>query len=168
VPHSPTDNEQTTDAIIVLTGGSKRLQHSLELLEQEKAPILFVSGVGEGADYASLSALSGPLFNELEAKRVPIELGYDATSTTENAIEVAEWVAKKNYQSIRLVTANYHMPRSVMELQALMPLTHIVTDPVLPWDYEDKPWWQEAKIRTLVISEYHKFIVRYLLIHMQV
>ena len=43
-----------TDAIIVLTGGSGRLEEGLNLLEQNMANRLFVSGVYQGLDVKTL------------------------------------------------------------------------------------------------------------------
>src|SRR4051812_11728514 len=47
IPSHPSDNSGRTDAIVVLTGGSGRLDYGLLLLIEGKSDSLFISGVSQ-------------------------------------------------------------------------------------------------------------------------
>ena len=53
IPEGVDDATQKTDTIVVLTGGSLRLQTGLILLKEGRANKLFVSGVQRGVDAAT-------------------------------------------------------------------------------------------------------------------
>ena len=63
---------------------------------------------------------------------------YAATSTMGNAIETADWIKKSGFNSIILVTANYHMPRSLMLFRHIMPEIRIIPHPVFPIQFEPR------------------------------
>jgi len=67
-----------------------------------------------------------------------------------------------HYTSLRLVTANYHMRRSLLEFSALMPDFTIIPEPVLPGNFQREQWWRHPASRALVLSEYHKYIATWL------
>ena len=54
LPQQVADPARTTDAIVVLTGGSGRIRQGFELLEQDRAQQLFVSGVERSVEVAEL------------------------------------------------------------------------------------------------------------------
>jgi uncharacterized SAM-binding protein YcdF (DUF218 family) len=158
IPSEPATDTATTDAIVVLTGGSLRLDRGFELLAQGRAQKMFVSGVEDGVTLGSL------LHNrEYRAytDRIPqgsVTLGHKARSTVGNAEETAQWMAEQHVKSIRLVTGNYHIPRSVLELREAVPGMQIVLEPVFPSHFAHNGWWQSAGNIRLVVSEYHKFV----------
>lgn len=150
-----------TDAIVVLTGGAQRLEKGFQLLIDHKAPILFISGVEEGVTLAQI--LKQKEVANL-AELVPqerVELGHVARSTFQNAEETSAWVRQQNIKSIRLVTANYHMPRSLLEMHKAMPDVRIIAEPVFPAEFADGQWFLSENSLLLVLSEYHKFIITY-------
>ncbi len=158
IPTSGTLDEARTDAIVVLTGGGLRLEHGLSLLITGKAPVLFVSGVESGVTLPELLRSKG--ISQI-AQQVPhdkVELGYVARSTLQNAEETKSWVMQHNVKSIRLVTGNYHMPRSVFLMHEALPDVAIVADPVFPAEFSNNTWWLSSYGLRLVISEYHKYI----------
>jgi uncharacterized SAM-binding protein YcdF (DUF218 family) len=155
IPTEVTDRNTETDAIIVLTGGSERLDEGLLLLTQKKAKKLFVSGVYRGVDVQRLLELSKQNREELLCC---IALGYDAISTEGNAIETKAWLKGEGYSSVRLVTANYHLPRSMMEFQHVMPDVRIVPHAVFPEQFKREDWWLWPGTLNLILSEYMKFI----------
>jgi uncharacterized SAM-binding protein YcdF (DUF218 family) len=156
IPKDQTKIERSTDAIVVLTGGSDRLKEGLTLLTNQKAKKLFVSGVYRGNDVRRLLELHQHNPSELLCC---ISLGYAATSTNGNAIETAGWLVAQKYKSIRLVTANYHMPRSLLEFHHVMPDIEIVPHPVFPEQFKRAEWWIWPNSAALIISEYTKYIV---------
>lgn len=149
-----------TDVIIVLTGGNGRVEQGLEALADGVAPVLFVSGVGRKVTLQELiAAHTSPQTQAAIARRHPhIILDYVASTTQSNASEAAAFVAKQNIRSVRLVTAHYHMPRSLTEFRAAMPGVAIVPDPVVPNNFHRNDWWRDDATRSLMIGEFHKYL----------
>jgi len=161
IPVQPSANESTTDAIVVLTGGSNRLEYGLQLLVRVKAKKLFISGVHDkSTSEAILGHTTAP---EIRMKLMTlgsesIVLGHEAENTIGNADETARWLKQEGYHSIRLVTSNYHMPRSLSEFTTIMPDITIIPHPVFPDDFKLPGWWNHTESRHLILSEYHKLL----------
>nr|WP_255636291.1 YdcF family protein [Azospirillum sp. 412522] len=153
---SGTDAERPTDAIVVLTGGSHRLGTGLELLAAGRAKKLFVSGVYDGVDVQELLKLSRRSPTEMECC---IALGYSADSTIGNAYETADWMRDQGFRSLRLVTANYHMRRSLLELSMAMPDVELVPHPVVAPTVHLDDWWMWPGTANLLVNEYNKLLV---------
>jgi uncharacterized SAM-binding protein YcdF (DUF218 family) len=149
-----------TDGIVIFTGGSMRLEKGVELLKKGVAEKLFVSGVGKRANLDNILMLSGELPDNILELKDKIDLGYEAQDTRGNAIEVIKWVKSNDYKSIRLVTANYHMPRSYFELTDKMPELKVIKNPVFPKEIKINKWWRHGITKKIMISEYNKYIVR--------
>jgi uncharacterized SAM-binding protein YcdF (DUF218 family) len=156
LPRNVDDPLSPTDAIVVLTGGSERLATGFELLAQKKARKLFVSGVYRGVEVAELLRLSRQTPTEMECC---IVLGYAAESTEGNASETAAWMAKEKFRSLRLVTANYHMHRSLLEFKQAMPGIEVVPHPVFPDSVKQDRWWLWPGTAHLITTEYMKYLV---------
>ncbi len=151
----PADDGGTTDAIVVLTGGSVRVATGLRLLIEQRAPKLFVSGVHHGVDLADLLRVSQLRLGALECCVV---LGHSADDTRGNARETAAWVHSEGLRSVRLVTANYHMPRSLYEFARAMPGVDIRPYPVAPAAVHLDQWWRWPGTAELIAEEYNKFL----------
>lgn len=156
VPSGGEAPETGTDAIVVLTGGTGRLDMGLKLLEKGLAKHLFVSGVARGVDVAALLRVARRAPKELECC---ISVGYQADDTAGNAAETAAWVKARNFNSIRLVTASYHMPRSLIEFRHAMPTIHIIPHPVYPPQFKRTQWWLWPGTATLLASEFNKYLI---------
>ena len=85
-------DERATDAIVVLTGGAKRIERGLDLMERRLAKRMLVSGVARtvrpeelAAQYRSDDALF----------RCCIDLGRESVDTRSNAEEVARWMERR-------------------------------------------------------------------------
>jgi uncharacterized SAM-binding protein YcdF (DUF218 family) len=156
---SPTRATKNADAIVVLTGGKGRVEHGFKALAAGHAPVLFISGVGKDVTLPEMIAAhtNGETRAAIAARRPRILLDYRANSTRTNAEETALFAAKYRVHSIRLVTAHYHMPRSLLEFRDAMPGVSILADPVLPEEAENAPWWHDAHLRELMLSEYVKY-----------
>ena len=156
LPRHAADRQVQTDAIVVLTGGSLRVQEGVALLRARLAPKLFISGVARGVELGSLLQQDNVEVGELPCC---IELGHEALDTPGNAREIAAWIKAQQISSIRLVTATYHMPRSLMELRAaLPPAARIVQHPVFPPAFKQRDWYFWPGSTYLLIGEYHKFV----------
>ena len=155
VPASVEDSTTRADAIVVLTGGSGRLRTGLELLSQNKGEKLFVSGVYRGVDVKTLLAQWQRAPTELENL---VSIG-DATNTAGNATETAEWINGLGYRSLRLVTASYHMPRSLLEFRHALPDTTLIPHPVFSGNVKMERWWAWPGTTALVAREFTKYLL---------
>jgi uncharacterized SAM-binding protein YcdF (DUF218 family) len=156
LPRQAPDDAITTDGIVVLTGGSARLSVGFDLLRAGKARKLFISGVYRGVEVRELLALSSKSGNDLECC---VELGYDADDTEGNAVETARWMADEGFHSLRVVTANYHMPRSLVEFRRALPGVTLVPHPVSPSKVRLDGWWGWPGTAELIVSEYNKYLL---------
>ena len=156
------DSDKPTDAIIVLTGGGDRLAEGFRLLDRGLAKKLLISGVAQGV---TLEQLIDGLGADKAAAPSPAELaccvtlGYAAASTVGNALESANWIAKNGFKSVRLVTANYHMMRSLLEFRRTAPTVEVIPHPVFPAEVKDPYWFVHPKTLGLIVNEYHKYLV---------
>jgi uncharacterized SAM-binding protein YcdF (DUF218 family) len=159
MPTGPSEDPQTTDAIVVLTGGSGRLEYGLQLLKAGKARKLFVSGVRKGVTHDALlrKMVDDPAAREGMIVDAGIMFGYDAEDTIGNAQETAEWMHREQYHSLRLVTSSYHMPRSMGEFRYAMPDLTIIPDAFVPANLQED-WWNNAAALKTVLVEYHKYV----------
>ncbi|MBK1667998.1 hypothetical protein CKO28_08105 [Rhodovibrio sodomensis] len=156
LPDKVAEPARRTDAIVVLTGGSGRVSTGLRLLERRRADKLFVSGVYKGVDVSELLRVSQQAPGWLTCC---VTLGYEAETTYGNAIETAAWVQRNGFGSVRLVTAAYHMPRSLLEFRRRMPEVTIVPHPVFPDHVKQDEWWRWPGSAHLLLGEYGKYLV---------
>jgi uncharacterized SAM-binding protein YcdF (DUF218 family) len=166
----PTTDQSTTDAIVVLTGGGDRIANALALLEAGKAERLFVSGVHPGVGVGELlkidrtSPNSGAPDAALAAR---IDLGDMAGDTFGNSVESVAWMRANHFKTMRLVTADYHMPRALIEFRMEAPDLQIVANPIRPSRTQNTPWWRDRPMFGLLLGEYGKYLIakwRYLFV----
>jgi uncharacterized SAM-binding protein YcdF (DUF218 family) len=155
IPNAVASPDRRTDAIVVLTGGSLRVEGGLRLLAEGKAKKLFISGVYRGVDVTELLRISR---QSPDSVACCVVLGHAADNTLGNARESAQWMESEGYHSLRLVTGSYHMPRSMLEFARAMPDIEIVPNPVFPEFMQEAPWWQSRRSAALVASEYSKYL----------
>ncbi len=156
LPDSVAEPRRVTDAIVVLTGGSGRVHEGLELLAEKRAGKLFISGVYRGVDVQELLRVSQRSPGDLECC---VALGYEADSTRGNARETAGWMHEQGLSSLRLVTSDYHMPRSLLEFRRVLPDAEILPHPVLPEHPKPRNWWRWPDGATLIVREYNKYLI---------
>lgn len=140
----------STDGIAVFTGGKTRLGVALDLFKKKKAQYLLISGVNPDSTF--------PQTIEKIKNNTHITLGYNALDTYGNAEETAEWARQHHIKTLRLITSNYHMPRSLFELRYLLPTVKIISHPVVGKSFLKPKWWLDPKALSLVIQEYNKFL----------
>jgi uncharacterized SAM-binding protein YcdF (DUF218 family) len=144
-----------TEAIVVLTGGSERLDAGLALLSAGKGKKLLVSGVHPGLQPDHVLA-GHPVPADLKA--CCIALGHAADSTIGNAGETRQWMRDENLKTMRLVTAHYHMPRSLLVFQDSMPDMTIIPHAVAPESVHLSDWWRRPGTASLLVTEYDKYL----------
>jgi uncharacterized SAM-binding protein YcdF (DUF218 family) len=156
IPDTVADPVSHTDAIVVLTGGSERVATGLQLLAENKAERMFVSGVHPAVDVAKLIRLAGRPLTDLDRR---VEAGHGALDTGGNAAETAAWMREHGYRSLRLVTGNYHMPRSLFEFRIALPAVEVIPHPVFPYSVQGRTWWLRPGTAALIIGEYNKYLL---------
>lgn len=155
IPRNINDVTTKTDAVIVLTGGKYRIQLGYRLLREGFGKKLFISGVHDGV---RMSEIDPRFAKKTKLLQCCVVLGYEARSTKENALEVKDWVEKQNYMSFRLVTTDYHMPRSLVEVRNQLPNHKIIPHPVLKDRRKYERWWQNYQFSFFLFKEYLRYI----------
>lgn len=145
----------SADAIIVLTGGQARLDAAIDLLKSGKGKRLLISGVHPDANRDDLSAVTGggkQLFS------CCVDIDHAALDTIGNAEESAKWVRSHAYDRIILVTNNYHMPRSLLEMGRLLGDAALEPYPVVNTRLDEGRWLRQPALRVL-FTEYNKYLL---------
>jgi uncharacterized SAM-binding protein YcdF (DUF218 family) len=159
IPRGVADAATPTDAVVVLTGGSGRLDVGFALLAEGRAKKLFISGVAREVNIDELIRLYGQGADKnADNLRCCIAIGHTAGDTIGNARETAQWMAQEQFSSLRLVTASYHMRRSLLEFRRAMPTAIMIPHPVFPQGFRAGEWWRWPGTLNLLISEYTKFV----------
>jgi uncharacterized SAM-binding protein YcdF (DUF218 family) len=145
------------DAIVVLTGGAARIDGALKLLAEDRAARLLISGVNPDVTAADLADLvEGDLRDKLACC---VDLGRQALDTIGNAAETRAWADAYGFSSLIVVTSDYHMPRSMTELEGAMPDVALIPFPVSNPDLRLADWWHDTASFTLLVREYGKYLV---------
>jgi uncharacterized SAM-binding protein YcdF (DUF218 family) len=155
VMREPPQKDLKADAILVLTGGQTRIAEGARLLKEGRAKRMLISGVNKITRRDELMRLSGLPEEQFNCC---VDLGYAALDTIGNAEEARDWADARDYHSIIVVTASYHMPRSLAELGRTLPNTELIPYPVVPKGFETEAWWLHFRTTRLLISEYLKFL----------
>jgi uncharacterized SAM-binding protein YcdF (DUF218 family) len=154
LPKTPDHPGEKADAIVVLTGGAERIPEGFRLLDQGLAPRLLISGVASQAAVQDFQAMY-----HFTSPQDRVSLDSVAVDTAGNARETALWLQAHNLHSVRLVTAFYHMPRSMLMFRRKMPNIHFMRHPVIPSDMDRRDWWAKPRSAFLLVREYHKYLM---------
>lgn len=141
--------------IVALTGGSQRVADAIELLSRGFADRLLISGVNERTTRSQIAWLNPGQKDWLECC---VDLDHRARNTIGNAIETRRWVTKRGFDAIIVVTSNYHMPRTMLELDNAMPDVAKYAYAVSPTDMDVSRWWRDSSTFRLLGQEYLKFL----------
>ncbi len=130
------DEPQRAEGIVVLTGGEARIAEAGRLLESGRGHRLLISGVNRRTsrdDLRRIIKIRPQLFD------CCVDIGYDALDTYGNADEARAWANQWHFSSLIVVTASYHMPRSLAEIALAMPETRLVAHAVVPRQLQGWP-----------------------------
>lgn len=154
---TPPDPVPQADGIVALTGGSDaRIQEAMDLLQAGKGRRVLVSGVNRQVTRAQLKKVANPPAGLYECC---VDLGFDAKNTLGNAQEIAAWTRAKSFRSLIVVTSDYHMPRSLLEIHGAVPEATLVAYPIATPRLDTHRWWRTATGARIMILEYCKFLV---------
>lgn len=153
---TPAPDPTRADAIVALTGPSaERVNAAVRLLEQGKGDRLLISGVNREVRRQELRALtpgSKKLFN------CCVDLGFEAENTVGNAQEIAAWARSRGYDDLIVVTSDYHMPRSLLELRGAAPGVELTPYAVSTPSLDTPSWWRATETARRMTLEYMKYL----------
>ena len=116
---------------------------------------MLISGVNRRATRADVKDVARGVGRMWECC---VDLGFRAADTRGNARETAGWARYHGYGSVILVTADYHMPRALLELRAQTPGVEFYPYPVAT-DLDAKRWWRNSLATRRMALEYSKYLV---------
>jgi uncharacterized SAM-binding protein YcdF (DUF218 family) len=148
-----------TDAIVALTGGAQRIGDAIDLLERGYGKRLLITGVNERTSRDQIARLNPGQRRLFECC---VDLDYRARNTIGNAIETRRWMQDNGFRSLIVVTSNYHMPRTLTELDHVLPGARKVPYPVVTGAIHLEHWWREPDTARLLVYEYAKLLAVYL------
>lgn len=151
----PVDPVRHADAIVVVTGGADRLDQAMSILESGAGSRLLISGVAQGTTREDIKARLARANGQFDCC---VDLGWAAMDTKGNAEETARWARGNGYHSLIVVTANYHMPRTLLELSSVMPEIEFIPYPIAPSAFQVENWWNDPHTLRLVAGEYAKYV----------
>ncbi len=148
------------DAIVVVSGGSKRIHHAINLYQKEYAPFLILSGASAKSPVSDAMRMK-QLANVKGIPNKKILLEEKATNTLENALFVKKIVTKHKFKNIILVTSPYHQRRVYKTFKKVFEGKTIILQnaPSIfsPWQYYN--WWKLDRGISLMISELSKLLM---------
>jgi uncharacterized SAM-binding protein YcdF (DUF218 family) len=149
-------NPQVADAIIVLTGGQARLDAAIGLLKSGKGERLLISGVHPQTSSRTLEAATG---GDRALFSCCVDIDRAALDTIGNAEESAKWVRTHAYERVILVTNNYHMPRSLLEMGRLLDREELDPYPVVNSKLDNGGWIVRPEALRVLFTEYNKYLL---------
>ena len=153
---TPAPEPERAQGIVALTGPSaERVNAAIRLLENGKGRRLLISGVNREVRRQELRALtpgSNQLFN------CCVDLGFEAEDTSGNAQEIAAWAHAKGYNQLIVVTSDYHMPRSLLEIRSAAPELELTPYAVSTPSLDNSRWWRAAVTARRMTLEYVKYL----------
>lgn len=153
---TPAPEPPEAEAVVALTGNANvRITAAVKLLEEGKAGRMLVSGVNPDVTRAELRSVSKATQNLYDCC---VQLGYDAADTKGNAAETAAWVKDKGFKSLIVVTADYHMPRALLEMKGALPGVAVIPYPVATPEVQPKGWWKREIDARRIVVEYMKYL----------
>jgi uncharacterized SAM-binding protein YcdF (DUF218 family) len=148
-----------TDGIVALTGGAQRIGDAIDLLGKGYGDRLLITGVNERTSREEIAR-----FNPGQRRMFDccVDLDYRARNTIGNAIETRHWMERNGFRSLIVVTSNYHMARTLVELDHVLPDVRKVPFAVVTGSLALEGWWRSPNTAKLLAYEYVKLLAVYL------
>ena len=155
LPSQEVPLDRSADGIVVLTGGTSRVNDALELLAAGRGKRLLITGVNPGT---TTGDIAHQVANYDQLLACCVDLDYSALNTLGNAVQARRWATEHRFHSLIVVTSAYHMPRALAELAHQLPDAALVPFPVVSDKLRIEPWWSNGATTRLVMSEYFKYL----------
>ena len=147
------------EGVVALTGANsnERIAAAVQLLTERKGQRVLVSGVDRRVTRPQLRAATGAVRRIYDCC---VDLGFTAADTVGNARETADWARAMRYRSLTIVTSDYHMPRAMLELRAVLrpPAFRLETWAVPTAALKARQWWRSPGALRLMVVEYDKYL----------
>jgi uncharacterized SAM-binding protein YcdF (DUF218 family) len=147
------------DGIVVLTGASsnERMGAGVALLTAGYGRRMLVSGVNRDLTREDLRTATTAVKRLYDCC---VDLGFNAVDTVGNARETADWAKSMRYRSLTVVTTDYHMPRAMLELRAVLRPPEFTLQPyAVPTPaLKVRQWWRSPRAARLMVVEYSKYL----------
>jgi len=161
-------NEEVTldtraDGIVALTGAAARIPDAIELLATNRGKRLLITGVHRATSSKEIARLT-PLYTKYF--NCCIDLDRTALNTLGNALETRRWAREHNFNSLIVVTSNWHMPRAMAELEHQLPDVTLTPYPVISEKVKSEPWWTSVDTARFLLAEYLKYILAIARMHL--
>lgn len=151
------------DGIVVLTGAAARIPDGVELLAAERGKRLLITGVHRATSATEIARIT-PLYAKYFS--CCIDLDRSALNTFGNALESRRWARQHNFNSLIVVTSNWHMPRALAEIAHQLPDVELIAYPVMSERVKTEPWWSHLDTTRLLAAEYLKYLFAMLRQHL--
>ena len=152
-----TANKELIEGVAVLTGGKGRIAKGIELFENTPNSYLIISGVDKSIK--NIEVLSKEL---LENNKVFIDK--KSETTIDNAEEIINWAYKKSITNIKIITSDYHMPRSILILNKKSKNLKFFADPVTSDISVRENLFNNFQLLIFLSEEYLKYLFCYLVL----
>jgi uncharacterized SAM-binding protein YcdF (DUF218 family) len=154
---TPSDPPEPADGIVALTGAgsNERIQAAMGLLEDGLGQRVLVSGVNREASREDVRTATRAVRRYYDCC---VDLGFEAATTVGNAKETHDWAQAMRYRSLIVVTADYHMPRAMLELRAALPGVALQAYPVPTKVLDAHAWWRTGRGARILSLEYVKYL----------
>jgi uncharacterized SAM-binding protein YcdF (DUF218 family) len=155
IPIDDISLDRKADGIVVLTGAASRIPDAIELLAAERGKRLLITGVHRATSAREIARLT-PLYSKFFT--CCIDLDRSALNTFGNALETKRWAHEHNFNSLIVVTSNWHLPRAMAELAHQLPEATLIPFPVMSEKVKTEPWWQNLDTARFLFAEYLKYL----------
>jgi len=139
---------EKTDAIVVLTGGPNRIERGFDLLRDGEAKRMLIAGADPSVTRADLQRRLGRGSGRF--LRCCVDLGSESVDTRSNAEEAGRWMRRRGYDSLRLITSDWHMRRAGYEFRRHMGGRYTIVEDAV----QTKPRF------VTLFGEYNKYLLR--------
>lgn len=109
MPNTVPQSFNEAEAAVVFTGGGQRVDTGTLLVRKGFTGPVLITGVGEGVTLQDIFKHQ----KVTPQHRIQVTLDYRAGTTRQNVEETIKWARANEVKEIFLITAFYHMPRSV-------------------------------------------------------
>ena len=153
-------SETKIDSIVVLTGDRFRINEGIKILSNKIGSKLLLSGVNKSIGIDSIKKE----FSKYDSLfTCCIEIENISSNTFENLRETFLWLKKNKYNSVLIVTSDYHVPRVKLESEKFIKKNDIYYHPVKKNIMESR-----SKRLKKLIFEYVKYVRTYISIMVKI
>lgn len=136
---------EAADGIVVLTGGPGRIDTGIEALVNGQGKKLLISGANRALDGIMILDTVGV---DAGLRECCVDLDQRATDTVGNVRESVAWAEANGYRSLIVISADFHLPRSLLLFSSYRGQVEVV------------PWPVRTPLQPLsLISEYNKYLL---------